>query len=38
VAVDLGRDGALVLRTDSGEMLRVVAGDVTMEASHAAGH
>lgn len=38
LAVDLGRDGALVLRTDGGETLRVVAGDVTMEASHAAGH
>ena len=38
VAVDLGRDGALVLRTDSSETLRVLAGDVTMEASHAAGH
>jgi BirA family biotin operon repressor/biotin-[acetyl-CoA-carboxylase] ligase len=37
VAVDLGHDGALVLRTDSGETLRVLAGDVTMEASHATG-
>jgi BirA family biotin operon repressor/biotin-[acetyl-CoA-carboxylase] ligase len=38
VAVDLDTDGALLLRTDSGETVRVVAGEVTMEAAHAAGH
>ena len=38
VAVDLDADGALLLRTDSGETVRVVAGEVTMEAVHAAGH
>jgi BirA family transcriptional regulator, biotin operon repressor / biotin---[acetyl-CoA-carboxylase] ligase len=38
VAVDLDVDGALLLRADSGEMMRVVAGEVTMETAHAAGH
>jgi BirA family biotin operon repressor/biotin-[acetyl-CoA-carboxylase] ligase len=38
IAVGLDLDGALLLRTDSGETLRVVAGEVTMEAVHAAGH
>ena len=38
VAVDLAADGALLLHTDGGETVRVVAGDVTMEAGHAAGH
>jgi BirA family biotin operon repressor/biotin-[acetyl-CoA-carboxylase] ligase len=36
VAVDLAHDGALLLRTDIGETLRIVAGDVTMEAADAA--
>jgi len=38
VAVDLGHDGALVLRTDIGETLRILAGEVTMEAANAARH
>jgi BirA family biotin operon repressor/biotin-[acetyl-CoA-carboxylase] ligase len=38
VAVDLGSDGALVLRTDIGETLRILAGDVIMEAADAARH
>lgn len=38
VAVGLAPDGALLLRTDDGETLRVVAGEVAMEALHAAGH
>ncbi len=38
IAVGLDLDGALLLRTDSGETMRVVAGEVTMEAVHAAGH
>jgi BirA family biotin operon repressor/biotin-[acetyl-CoA-carboxylase] ligase len=38
LAVDLDTDGALLLRADSGETMRVVAGEVTMEAVHAAGH
>jgi BirA family biotin operon repressor/biotin-[acetyl-CoA-carboxylase] ligase len=38
VAVDLGHDGALLLRTDLGETVRILAGDVTMEAAHAARH
>jgi BirA family biotin operon repressor/biotin-[acetyl-CoA-carboxylase] ligase len=38
IAVGLDLDGALLLRTDSGETVRVVAGLVTMEAVHAAGH
>ena len=38
VAVDLAADGALVLRTDIGETLRILAGDVTMEAADAARH
>ena len=38
VAVDLDADGALVLRTDGGETLRIVAGEVAMEAIHAARH
>ena len=38
VAVGLADDGALLLRTDSGETVRVVAGEVTTEAVHAAGH
>lgn len=38
VAVGLADDGALLLRTDNGETVRVVAGEVTAEAVHAAGH
>jgi BirA family transcriptional regulator, biotin operon repressor / biotin---[acetyl-CoA-carboxylase] ligase len=38
VAVGLAADGALLLRTDSGDTVRVVAGEVAMEAEHAAGH
>jgi BirA family biotin operon repressor/biotin-[acetyl-CoA-carboxylase] ligase len=38
IAVGLDLDGALLLRTDSGETMRVVAGEVMMEAVHAAGH
>ena len=38
VAVDLGDDGALVVRTESGETLRILAGDVIMEAAGAARH
>jgi len=38
IAVGLDLDGALLLRNDSGETMRVVAGEVTMEAFHAAGH
>jgi BirA family biotin operon repressor/biotin-[acetyl-CoA-carboxylase] ligase len=38
IAVGLDLDGALLLRTDSGETMRVVAGEVKMEAFHAAGH
>ena len=38
IAVGLDLDGALLLRTDSGETMRVVAGEVTMEAAHAASH
>jgi BirA family transcriptional regulator, biotin operon repressor / biotin---[acetyl-CoA-carboxylase] ligase len=38
VAVDLGHDGALLLRTDLGDTLRILAGDVTMEAANAARH
>jgi len=38
VAVGLAPDGALLLQTDSGETVRVVAGEVTTEVEHAAGH
>ena len=38
VAVGLAEDGALLLRMDSGESVRVVAGEVTTEVAHAAGH
>ena len=38
VAVGLAADGALLLLTDSGETLRVIAGEVATEAVHAAGH
>jgi BirA family transcriptional regulator, biotin operon repressor / biotin---[acetyl-CoA-carboxylase] ligase len=38
IAVDLDPDGALLLRTDGGALIRVVAGEVMMEAIHAAGH
>ena len=38
VAVGLAADGALLLRTDGGETVRVVAGEVTTEMVHAAGH
>ena len=38
VVVDLADDGALVLRTESGEMLRILTGEVTMEAADAARH
>ena len=38
IAVGLDSDGALLLRTDSGETVRVVAGEVAMEVENAAGH
>jgi BirA family transcriptional regulator, biotin operon repressor / biotin---[acetyl-CoA-carboxylase] ligase len=38
VAVDLADDGALVIRTEDGETVRILAGDVTMEAADAARH
>ena len=38
VAVGLAEDGALLLRTDRGETVRVIAGEVTTEVAHAAGH
>ena len=38
IAVGLATDGALLLRTDGGETVRVFAGEVTTEALHAAGH
>jgi BirA family biotin operon repressor/biotin-[acetyl-CoA-carboxylase] ligase len=38
LAVGLADDGALLLRTDSGETVRVVAGEIITEATHAAGH
>jgi BirA family biotin operon repressor/biotin-[acetyl-CoA-carboxylase] ligase len=38
IAVGLDADGALLLRGDSGETMRVVAGEVMMEAVHATGH
>ena len=38
VAVDLGDDGALVVQTESGERLRILAGDVIMEAADAPRH
>jgi BirA family biotin operon repressor/biotin-[acetyl-CoA-carboxylase] ligase len=38
IAVGLDADGALLLRGDSGETMRVVAGEVMMEAAHATGH
>jgi len=38
VAVGLADDGALLLRTDGGETVRVVAGEVSTEGEHAAGH
>jgi len=38
VAIDLAPDGALVLRTDAGETVRVLAGEVTTEADHAPAH
>jgi biotin-(acetyl-CoA carboxylase) ligase len=38
VAVDLGDDGALVVRMEDGETVRILAGDVTMEAADAARH
>ena len=37
-ATGLDADGALLLRTDSGETVRLVAGEVAMEAGHAPGH
>ena len=37
-AIDLAPDGALLLRTDMGETLRIIAADVTMEAADAARH
>jgi len=37
-AVGLADDGALLLRTDSGETVRVVAGSVAMGVEHAARH
>lgn len=38
IALGLADDGALLLRTDRGETVRVVAGEVTAEVEHAAGH
>ena len=38
VTVGLAADGALLLRTDQGETVRVVAGEVAMEVEHAPGH
>jgi len=38
VTVGLAADGALLLRTDSGETVRVVAGEVAAEVEYAAGH
>lgn len=38
VAVDLADDGALVVRMEDGETVRMLAGDVTMEAADAARH
>jgi BirA family transcriptional regulator, biotin operon repressor / biotin---[acetyl-CoA-carboxylase] ligase len=38
VAVGLAEDGALLLKTDGGETVRVLAGEVTTEVLHAAGH
>jgi BirA family biotin operon repressor/biotin-[acetyl-CoA-carboxylase] ligase len=38
IAVGLDADGALLLLGDSGETMRVVAGEVMTEAVHAAGH
>ena len=38
IAVGLDADGALLLRGHGGETMRVVAGEVMMEAVHAAGH
>jgi BirA family transcriptional regulator, biotin operon repressor / biotin---[acetyl-CoA-carboxylase] ligase len=38
IAVGLAADGALLLRTDSGETVRVVAGEIATEVEHAAGH
>jgi len=38
VAVGLASDGALLLRTDGGETIRVVAGEIGTEVEHAAGH
>lgn len=38
IAVGLAGDGALLLRTDSGETVRVIAGEVATETVHAAGH
>jgi len=36
--VGLASDGALLLRTDGGETVRVVAGEIATEVEHAAGH
>jgi len=38
IAVGLASDGALLLRTDGGETIRVVAGEIATEVEHAAGH
>lgn len=38
IAVGLAADGAMLLRTDGGETVRVVAGEVATEVGHAAGH
>jgi len=38
VVVDLADDGALVIRTESGETMRILTGEVTMEAADAARH
>jgi BirA family biotin operon repressor/biotin-[acetyl-CoA-carboxylase] ligase len=38
VVVGLASDGALLLRTDGGKTVRVVAGEIAAEVEHAAGH
>ena len=38
IAVGLAADGALLLRTDGGETVRVVAGEILLGAEHAARH
>jgi len=38
IAVGLAADGALLLRTDGGETVRVVVGEIATEVEHAPGH